>query len=59
LLSALIELQVDEQAGIVAADILRIEPGFSRKHWVLPLGANNPAVATRLSENLRKAGLPE
>jgi adenylate cyclase len=58
-LSALIELHVEEEAELVAADILRIEPEFSRTRWVQSLGITDPVMAMRLLENLGNAGLPE
>ncbi|MDJ0779457.1 MAG: hypothetical protein QNJ85_16435, partial [Gammaproteobacteria bacterium] len=58
-LSALVESNADEEARVVAADILRIEPGFSRKSWARPFGLKDPALADRLSRNLEKTGLAE
>lgn len=58
-LSALIESNAEDEARLVAADILRIEPGFSRESWARPFGLKDPSVATRLAKNLEKVGLPE
>ena len=57
-LSALIESN-DKEAPTVAADIMRIEPGFSRNNWAKPFGFKDPAVAVRLSKTLAKEGIPE
>ena len=57
-LSALIESNADDEARAVAADILRIEPGFSRTSWARPFGLIVPGMAERLARNLEKAGLP-
>jgi TolB-like protein len=58
-LSTLMQLHEKDEAELVAAEILRIEPGFSRESWTKALGIKDQVVTTRLSENLRIAGLPE
>ena len=58
-LSALIQADLEEEAKMVAADIMRIELDFSRTSWIQYLGIDDLAVTTKLSENLAKAGLPE
>ncbi len=57
--SALIEAELEDEARSVSADILRLEPGFSRTSWVQSHGFDDPAVRARISENLANAGLPE
>ncbi len=59
LLSALIQADLKKEAELTTADILRVEPEFSRAIWIQNLGIDDPAVATKLLENLATAGLSE
>ncbi len=59
LASALVAAQRLDEARSVVADILRVEPGFSRTEWANVHGFRDPEIPARLTENLAKVGLPK
>ena len=57
LASALIETEQDEEASLLAAEILEIDPDFTTTSWVDSLSADD-YLTNLLLTNLVKAGLP-
>ncbi len=47
------------EAKAEAAEVLRIEPGFTIERWKCTVPYKNPQDAEHLFDGLRKAGLPE
>ena len=58
LASALVAAGKDDEARLLAHEILEIDPDFSTSHWVDSFVADD-ALAELLSRNLRKANLPK
>lgn len=57
LVSALMEAKHLDDAETVAREVMRIEPGFSTRIWE-ELCFKDADLNDRISENLRRAGLP-
>jgi adenylate cyclase len=59
LAAALAQLGRMEEARAAAAEVLRIEPGFTIQRWKCTAVYRNPDDAERLFDGIRQAGLPE
>jgi adenylate cyclase len=59
LAAALAQLDRMDEARAAAAEVLRIEPGFTIQRWKCTAVYRRPEDAERLLDGIRKAGLPE
>ena len=59
LASTLGELDRQEEAETPVSEILKLDPNFSIKAYMVGLSYRDPAESTRFEDGLRKAGLPE